>query len=263
MTGALQDRVAIVTGGAQGIGRAISRCMTAAGATAIVGDIVIGDIVAGDIPATVSDAAAQFPLDVSDERSVETFVQRVVEEYGAPAILVNNAGIMTESAIADLTVEDWDRTLNVNLRGPLLMAKHVVPHMRADDRPAIVNIGSLEGFAGNPHHAAYIASKAGLHGLTLSLAIDLGPQGIRANAIAPGWIDTDLNKRYLDDLPDRGEAYRQLGRIHPLGHIGDPGDVANVAVWLASDAARFVTGQIIKVEGGCTAKLPLPAVFNV
>ena len=252
MTDALKDRIAVVTGGAQGIGLAIARRMHEAGATVIVGDLQTGS----------DDRFHWLELDVTDEASVRGCIEQVVKEFDAPSVLVNNAGIMTGTPLTEQGVEEWDRVMAVNLRGPFLMAKHVVPHMRAEQEPAIVNIGSIEAISGNPNHSAYMASKAGVHGLTVSMAIDLGPLGIRANAIAPGWINTDFNRVYLDGLLDQALVSRQLSDLHPIGRIGDPLDVGDVAVWLASPQSRFVTGQIIRVEGGRMSKLPLPEAFK-
>lgn len=252
MTGVLQDKVAIVTGGAQGIGLAIAERMFEAGATVVIGD-----------RQSVSDARFHcLQLDVSDEASVMDFVQTTVEDLGPPSILVNNAGILTGTPLTLQSVGEWDRVMAVNLRGPFLMAKHVAPHMRPENEPAIVNIGSIEAISGNPNHSAYMASKAGVHGLTVSMSIDLGPLGIRANAIAPGWINTDINRVYTESLPDQDLVARQLADLHPVGRIGDPSDIGDVAVWLASAQSRFVTGQIIRVEGGRMSKLSLPEVFK-
>lgn len=252
MTQALKDRVAIVTGAAQGIGRVIALSMAEAGARVVIGDLK---------PRPVA-TLPSLELDVSDETSVMQFVGKVAGTYGAPSILVNNAGIMTGMPLTRQTVSEWDRVMAVNLRGPFLMAKHVVPRMAAENDPAIVNIGSIEAISGNPNHSAYMASKAGVHGLTVSMAIDFGPIGIRVNAIAPGWINTEFNKAYFEGLPDQALASRQLADLHPIGRIGDPSDIGDVAVWLASAQSRFVTGQIIKVEGGRMAKLSLPDAFQ-
>jgi meso-butanediol dehydrogenase/(S,S)-butanediol dehydrogenase/diacetyl reductase len=252
MTGVLKDKVAIVTGGGQGIGLAIAECLSKAGARVVIGDLQPG-----------SDPRFHWlELDVSDERSVEHFVQKTVDDVGPPSVLVNNAGILTGTPLTEQSVAEWDRVMAVNLRGPFLMARQVVPHMRPENEPAIVNIGSIEGISGNPNHSAYMASKAGVHGLTVSMAIDLGPKGIRANAIAPGWINTDINRVYIDGLPDQELVTRQLADLHPVGRIGDPSDIGDVAVWLASSQSRFVTGQVIRVEGGRMSKLSLPEVFR-
>lgn len=252
MTGVLKSKVAVVTGGAQGIGFAIAECMHDAGATVVIGDRQAGD----------DKRFHWIELDVSDEASVEAFTREVVQNVGSPSVLVNNAGILTGTPLIEQSVEEWDRVMAVNLRGPFLMAKHIVPHMRPDDEPAIVNIGSIEGISGNPNHSAYMASKAGVHGLTVSMAIDLGPKAIRVNAIAPGWINTDINKVYLDGLPDQALVSQQLADLHPVGHIGEPSDIGEVAVWLASKQSRFITGQVIKVEGGRMSKLSLPEIFK-
>lgn len=252
MTTQLENKTVVVTGGAQGIGRAIAERMADAGATVVVGDMKQFE----------DERLNSVFLDVTDENSVSQFVAHVVETFGAPSVLVNNAGILAVTPLIEQSVEEWDRVMAINLRGPFLMAKHVVPHMLAETAPTIVNIGSINGMAGNPDTAAYIASKAGVHGLTMSMAIDLGAHGIRVNAIAPGWINTDINKVYMDAFPDPEEGYRQLAKLHPIGHIGEPSDIGDVAVWLASAQSRFVTGQVISVEGGRLLRVSLPAVFD-
>ena len=252
MTGRLEGRCAVVTGGAQGIGRAICRRLAEAGAS----------VVTGDLRSPPDGDVAWKPLDVTDEDSIAAFVEGVTAERGGIDILVNNAGIMFEKSLAEQSADDWDRMMAVNLRGPFLMARHVVPRMAARGGGAVVNIGSIEGIACNPGHTAYAASKAGVHGLTVALAVDLGPLGIRCNAVAPGWIDTDLNKAYIESHPDRDMVMAELGRLHPVGHVGDPLDVADTVVWLAGDEARFVTGQVITIDGGRHARLSLPSIMN-
>ena len=160
--------------------------MTAAGAIVVVGDLSV---------APSADDATALPLDVTSEESVATFLDAVVDRHGGIDIVVNNAGIMFERPLDGHTLDQWNSAISVNLTGPFLMAKHAVSHFRARGGGTIVNIGSIEGFSRNPHHVAYSASKAGLHGLTGALAVDLGPIGVRCNAIAPGWIDTDMNAR--------------------------------------------------------------------
>lgn len=246
MTSQLAVKVALVTGGAQGIGRAIATQMAAAGATVIIGDLRNPD-----------DGSEWIELDVSSSASVASAIETIVAKHGQLDIVVNNAGIMFEEDIETHDEASWHKMLDINLTGPFLVSKAAVPHLKKS-KGTIVNVGSIEGFSRNPGHVAYSASKAGVHGLTGALAVDLGPFGIRVNAVAPGWIDTSLNASYVDDQPDPAKVRQELTRLHPIGHIGDPADVGDVVVWLASDQARFVTGQVITVDGGRLSRPPLP-----
>lgn len=246
----LSERVAVVTGGAQGIGSAIVDRLSDAGARVVIGDL-----------RDPGDGREWVELDVSAEASVERFVREVTDRHGRLDIVVNNAGIMFEEHIEGHALDSWQRMLDVNLTGPFLMARAAVEALKVRGG-AIVNVGSIEGFSCNPEHAAYAATKAGVHGLTGALAVDLGPFGIRCNAVAPGWIDTELNASYVDAHPDRDEVVRQLAQLHPVGHIGDPADVGDVVVWLASDESRFVTGQTITIDGGRLTKPPLPPILS-
>lgn len=254
--GPLAGRIAVVTGGARGIGRAIVDRFAADGATVVIGDLTDpGDVGAG---LDVAGHREWVPLDVTDETSVLEFAEAVDAGHGGVDVLVNNAGIMAERSITEESLAEWDLTMAVNLRGPFLMAKHLVPLMEGRDGASIINMGSIEGIAANPLHAAYATSKGGVHALTRSLAIDLGPLGIRCNAIAPGWIDTELNRAYVERHPDRDQVVAELSALHPVGRIGSAGDVAATASWLASADAGFVTGQVVQVEGGRTIRLSLP-----
>ena len=250
MTTTLKNRVALVTGGAQSIGAAIADGLAAAGATVVVGDLN---------PSPVHPSVS---LDVSDEAAVEAAISGVVETHGSLDIVVNNAGIMFEESVADHDRSSWDRMLAINLTGPMLLTKHASTHLAASGHGAIVNVGSIEGDRCNPNHAAYAATKSGVHGLTRATAIDLGPMGIRCNAIAPGWIDTPLNASYVDTHPDRELVIDELAKLHPIGRVGNPSDVADVVVWLAGDESRFVTGQVITIDGGRTVRPPLPGILS-
>ncbi|MGI9605608.1 MAG: SDR family NAD(P)-dependent oxidoreductase [Acidimicrobiales bacterium] len=246
----LNGRVAFVTGGARSIGAAIADGLARAGATVVVGDL---------------HESANHPrvhLDVSDESSVAGAVAAVVSDHARLDIVVNNAGIMFETPIDEQDLDSWERMLAVNLTGPMLTTKHAAPHLAEHGSGSIVNIGSIEGDRCNPAHAAYAATKSGVHGLTRATAIDLGSAGVRCNAIAPGWIDTPLNAGYVDGHPDRDLVIDELAKLHPIGRIGDVADVADVAVWLAGDESRFVTGQVITVDGGRTARPPLPGILG-
>jgi NAD(P)-dependent dehydrogenase (short-subunit alcohol dehydrogenase family) len=244
----LADRVAIVTGGAQSIGAAIADGLAAAGAKVVVGDL------------HDSTNHPTIRLDVSDETSVEASIAEVVAVHGQLDIVVNNAGIMFETHVSEQDRPSWDRMLAINLTGPMLMIKHAAPHLAGGG--AIVNVGSIEGDVCNPAHAAYAATKSGVHGLTRAVAVDLGPTNVRCNAVAPGWIDTPLNASYVDAHPDREAVIDALAQLHPIGRVGSPEDVADVVVWLAGNESRFVTGQVITIDGGRTARPPLPSILG-
>ena len=265
MSRQLENRTAVITGGSQGIGRGITEHFLDVGA----------EVVIADLRAPVDLEEWQFrccrrlrwvETDVSSMDSIRALAAAVDTVFDGLDIIVNNAGIMFEKSIEEQTEADWDSMMAINLKGPVMVTKYLLPLMRKrmerGDGAAIINIGSVEGFASNPHHTAYCASKGGVHGLTAAMAIDLGPQGIRVNAIAPGWIDTDLNRAYIESTDDVDLAKRELAKLHPVGYIGETGDIGDVAVWLASDESRFVSGQVITVDGARTKKLSLPTIFN-
>jgi meso-butanediol dehydrogenase / (S,S)-butanediol dehydrogenase / diacetyl reductase len=238
-------RVALVTGGRIGIGQAIARRLRDDGARVFTAQ-------RGEDPEFEGIEA-----DLADSESPARVVAEIVHRAGRLDILVNNAGFMQEARAEDMSLEAWERMLRVNLTAPFLLIKAALPHLRAT-RGAIVNIGSIEGIGCNPQHAAYSATKAGLHGLTRAIAVDHGAEGIRCNAVAPGWIDTDLAEAYVESMPDPAAFRRQIGRIHPVGRTGKPEDVAAMVAWLASEESGFVAGQTYIVDGGRTVKLPLP-----
>lgn len=234
-----------MTGGRSGIGRAVARRLRDEGA---------------QICTAQRGADEEFPsvaVDLSDPDSAEAAVAEVVERFGALDVLVNCAGMMQEARVEDMSVEDWQRNLAVNLTGPFLMIRAALPLLR-ETRGSIVNVGSIEGLGSNPGHAAYSASKAGLHGLTRAVAVDHGGEGIRCNAVAPGWIDTDLNLDFIDSLSDPETFRREIGGIHPVGRSGRPEEVAAVVAFLAAEEAGFITGQVYAVDGGRMTQLSLP-----
>ncbi|MTI09739.1 SDR family NAD(P)-dependent oxidoreductase [Curvivirga aplysinae] len=240
-----EGKVALVTGGNGGIGKAIAQRFASEGARVFTAQRSAEDEFEGVV------------ADFSDPKAAEDTISNIITKAGRLDILVNNAGMMQEANIEDMSLEDWDRNLRVNLTAPFLLIKAALPYLR-ESKGSIVNIGSIEGLGANPLHAAYCATKAGLHGLTRAVAIDHGKDGIRCNAVAPGWIDTKLNNDFIDSMPDP-DAFRQdIGTIHPIGRTGQTKEIAALVAFLAAEESGFITGQIYTADGGRMAKLSLP-----
>lgn len=240
-----EGKTVLITGGRSGIGRATAKRFADEGARVFTAQ------------RGQDDQFESIPADLADPATPQNVIDQVIERSGQLDVLVNNAGIMQEAAIEDMPLEDWMRSININLTAPFLMIKAALPHLR-QTKGAIVNTGSIEGLGSNPMHAAYGASKAGLHGLTKAVAVDHGGEGIRCNAVAPGWIDTDLNIDYIESMADPVAFRRDIGKIHPLGRTGKPEEVASLIAFLASSDASFITGQVYTVDGGRMSKLSLP-----
>ena len=236
----LRGRVALVTGAARGIGAATARAFAAAGAR-----VALLDREAEELAAVAAETGgAAFPADVTDAEAVRRAVDGVVARWGRLDVLVNNAGIVRDAALADVTEEDWSSTLDVNLRGTMVCARAAVPHMKAAGFGRILSATSIVARSGNYGQTAYAASKAGIIGLTRTWARELGPKGITANAVAPGFIDTGMVK----SVPAKVMA--ELLARTPAGRMGRPDEVASVYLFLASDLASFINGAVVGVDGG-------------
>jgi len=245
----LDGRVALVTGGSRGIGAAVCAELGAAGARVVVNyvrDAAAAERVCDEVRAAGGEAVA-LAGDVSTPAGAQALVDGVEQDVGEIDVLVNNAGITRDNLIMKLSEDDWRQVIDTNLAGAFFTCRAVARPMLKRRRGAIVNMSSVVGIHGNPGQTNYAASKAGLIGLTKALAKELGGRGIRVNAIAPGYIETELT----DALPE--EARAEILRSTPLRRLGRPADVAAAVRFLASDAAAFVTGDVLAVDGGLGA----------
>ena len=244
----LDGKTALVTGGRQGIGRGIADRFAAEGASvALTGR--------GERPDDLPPHFAWTACDVSDAAAVEA----LAGGFDGLDILVNNAGVQIEKTVTDTTDEDWDLLMGANAKGVFLMCRALIPRMAPGG--SIINIGSISGQTADPGLALYNASKAFVHGLTRSIAVDHGPD-VRCNAICPGWIMTGMADAAFAVASDPGIAKTDALARHPAGRFGQPSDIAAMAAWLASDQSGFTTGQCFVVDGGLTAASPLnPGLF--
>jgi NAD(P)-dependent dehydrogenase (short-subunit alcohol dehydrogenase family) len=251
----LKDKVALVTGAGSGIGQATAELFAEEQAKVVVADIVgeAAERVASGIQARDQQAAAVVG-DVAIAVDAQRMVDEAVRAFGRIDILVSNAGIpcIVES-IESLSEEDWDRTIDVNLKGTFLLAKAAVPRMKAQGSGVILVTGSEMGFLADPQAPAYNASKGGLHMLMKSMAVNLIKHGIRVNAFCPGITNTPLLQSEIDSSPDPAKTQREYDVWAPIGRMGTPREMANVALFLASDEASFVVGATFLADGGFTA----------
>ncbi|MBL6772442.1 MAG: SDR family oxidoreductase [Alphaproteobacteria bacterium] len=244
---ATDQKTALITGASSGIGEAIARRFAAEGYRVLS---------AQRRPAPVGESLSADLLQPGAAQAVMAQVRALTDRLD---VVVNNAGLMLEGTAEESSEADWQAQMDLNLSLPFLLIREALPLLRQSGGGAIVNIGSVEGLAANPRHPAYAASKAGLHGLTRAIAVDEGPRGVRCNAVAPGWIDTPLNLDFIDSLTgDTAAFHAGLKDIHPVGRTGRPEEVADLVYWLSRDQAGFMTGQVLTLDGGRTAKLSLP-----
>ena len=246
-----QDQAVLVTGGGSGIGREVCLAMAREGARVAVGDLDIDRArgTADAIRAAGGEAHA-LPVDVADPASVTAFVAAAETSLGRLDVLVNSAGVREIVAVLDLTFEEWNRVIGINLSGTFLPSQAFARRLVAVGKPGrIVNLASTLGLMGAPKRAAYTASKHGVVGLTKQMAMELGPQGIRVNAVAPGVVRTPLTERYFQDA----EMAQTIRDIHALGRWAEPAEIAAAILFLASEECGFMTGSVLPVDGGWTA----------
>jgi len=255
MSKRLADKVAFITGGRGGIGRAICDRFAAEGATVFTADLSK----AGSMGTNNDDdvgAGTFVQLDVTDEQSVREAMATAEDEQGRLDILVNAAGIEIEKTIEDTSLEEWNRIFSINVTGTFLTSKYALPLLRKSKKSAsIVNFGSYDGFIADPGLAAYCATKGAVHALTRAMACDHGPEGIRVNAICPGYIDTPMLQSFFKDSGDIESLQQAVRDVHPMKTYGTPDDIANLVLWLASDEARYASGQLWVLDGGLSAQV--------
>ncbi len=250
MTGALADRVALVTGGCGGAGRAVCSRFVAEGAVVYAADL------SPTGTATDEDHPGEFlRLDVTSEEEVRSALEMIDRRHGRLDVLVNAAGIELELTIEETSLEQWNRIMAVNVTGTFLTCKYALPMLRSSEHASIVNFGSYDGYIADPRLAAYCATKGAVHALTKAMACDHGPEGVRVNAICPGYIDTPMLAQFVPDGVDADAARAEQEAVHPLRTVGTPTDMANLVNWLASDEARYATGQLWVLDGGLSAQV--------
>jgi NAD(P)-dependent dehydrogenase (short-subunit alcohol dehydrogenase family) len=252
MTRRLEGKTAFVTGGAGGIGRATCARFAEEGARVIAADL-------GEWPNPPEGVEVR-PLDVTEEADVRAAFTRIEVEWERLDVLVNAAGMEIEKTIEQTSLADWNRIFAVNVTGTFLTCRAALPLLRRSGAASVINFGSYDGFIADPGLAAYCATKGAVHALTRAMACDHGPDGVRVNAICPGYIDTPMLQSFFQGASTDGRGatieslWRAVRDVHPIRSYGTPEDVANLALWLASDEARYASGQLWVLDGGLTAQ---------
>ena len=253
--GRVDSKACIVTGAGSGIGKAIAERLAEEG-----GKVLCVDVNGATVRETAHNIqqaggiADVVTVDVSDRHQVDAFVARCVELYGRIDVLVNNAGVNIPGVFHEVSDEVIDKTLNINVKGPIYGSRAAIPHMLRQGGGSIVNISSVNGLVSEPFLAVYSASKGAVVMLTRGIALDYAKQGIRCNAICPGWVDTPINYAHAEMLGGLEKVYSTIDSFQPIGRPGEPREIAHLALFLASDEASFMTGSIIAADGGMTAQ---------
>ncbi len=252
--GRFDGRVVVITGAGAGIGRDSALAFAREGAAVAVLEVrAVRAEQTAELVRQAGGTAVAFPCDVRDGVQVEQAIAAVAECFGRIDVLFNNAGTTRPGDVVSVSIEDWDMVLDVNLRGTFLVSRAVLPQMLALGGGAVINMGSVDGLAGDARMAAYNAAKAAVVNLTRSMAIDFGPRGVRVNCICPGLVGTPAVLRMFSD-----ESRQRMQAATPLGRIGRPGDIASLAVFLASDDAAYINGTTVVADGGLMARTGMP-----
>jgi len=247
MSRMLERKTAFVTGGTGGIGSAICERFAREGAQVIAADLSQQ----GELPDQVEFAA----YDVTDETICQNTFATLAERWDKLDILVNAAGIEIEKTIEETTLEEWNRIFAINVTGMFLTSKYALPLLRKSNGASVINFGSYDGYIADPGLAAYCATKGAVHALTRAMACDHGPEGIRVNAICPGYVDTPMLQSFFGESGDIESLKKAVRDVHPIRTYGTPEDIANLVNWLASDEARYASGQLWVIDGGLSAQV--------
>ena len=247
MSRLLEGKTAFVTGGTGGIGSAICERFAREGAQVIAADLSQQ----GELHGQVEFAA----YDVTDEIICQNTFATLADRWDKLDILVNAAGIEIEKTIEDTTLEEWNRIFAINVTGMFLTSKYALPLLRKSDDASVINFGSYDGYIADPGLAAYCATKGAVHALTRAMACDHGPEGIRVNAICPGYVDTPMLQSFFGESGDIESLKKAVRDVHPIRTYGTPEDIANLVNWLASDEARYASGQLWVIDGGLSAQV--------
>ncbi len=247
MSSQLQGKTAFVTGGSGGIGAAICARFAAEGAKVIAADLQ---------PPAAKPAGVEYrEFDVTSEETVRATFSELGETWPQLDILVNAAGIEIEKTIEETTLEEWNRIFAINVTGMFLTSKYALPLLRKSAGASVINFGSYDGYIADPGLAAYCATKGAVHALTRAMACDHGPEGIRVNAICPGYVNTPMLQSFFGDSGDIESLKQAVRDVHPMRTYGEPEDIANLVNWLASDEARYASGQLWVIDGGLSAQV--------
>ncbi|MFF3101566.1 SDR family NAD(P)-dependent oxidoreductase [Viridibacillus arvi] len=252
----LEDYVVIVTGAGQGMGQGIAQEFAKEGATVVIAELNAANGKAVEEAINNAGGNAHFiKTDVADEENIENMVNEVIDRYGKIDTLVNNAGVTLFKPLQDITIEDWDTVINIDLKGTFLCCKYVSKYMMQKNRGSIINISSNHSISTLPDTEVYAAAKAGVNGMSRSMSLSLGKYGIRVNTICPGFTDTPHHQKWLSNHEDPIEVNEYVLSLHATPRISTPYDIGRLAVYLASDEAEMVTGSELVIDGGVTSRL--------
>lgn len=250
----LENKVAIVTGSARGIGFQIAKRFGEEGAKVVLADILDLGQESADLLKNLGYDVEFFKTDVSKKESIQKLVAFTLERYGRIDVLTNNAAISIPGSILDISEEQWDKTFEVNVKSQFLLSQAVVPVMQKNGGGSIINMGSANSFVAQPKLTSYVSSKGAILMLTKAMALDFGVDKIRVNCICPGWVDTTLDDPHCDLFGGKQAILQNIDSIHAIGRIIQPVEIANLAVFLASDESSAMTGSGVLIDGGYTAQ---------